>query len=85
MSYRSQNLLSQIKNKTGLTPNIVGRFAICISLNDPSSPNLDVKNAHSSIRVGLGRFNTENEIDYFISKIIGVINMLKNMEYWSKH
>lgn len=41
MSYRSQNLLSQIKNKTGLTPNIVGRFAICMSLNDPSPPNPD--------------------------------------------
>ena len=39
MSYRSQNLLAQIKSKTGLTPNIVGRFAICISLNDPSPPN----------------------------------------------
>ena len=42
---------------------------------------LDVKSTHSSVRIGLGRFNTENEIDYFISKIIGVINMLKNMEY----
>ena len=41
MSYRSQNLLAQIKSKTGLTPNIVGRFAICISLNDPSPPNPD--------------------------------------------
>ena len=34
MSYRSQNLLA-----LGLTPNIVGRFAICMSLNDPSPPN----------------------------------------------
>ena len=35
MSYRSQNLLAQIKSRTGLTPNITGRFAICLSLNDP--------------------------------------------------
>ncbi len=39
MSYRSQNLLAQIKGRTGLTPNIAGRFAICLSLNDPSIPN----------------------------------------------
>lgn len=39
MSYRSQNLLGQIKTRTGLTPNITGRFAICLSLKDPSVPN----------------------------------------------
>ena len=39
MSYRSQNLLAQLKARTGLTPNIMGRFAICMSLNDPSPPN----------------------------------------------
>ena len=41
MSSRSQNLLAQLKSRTGLTPNIMGRFAICISLNDPSPPNPD--------------------------------------------
>jgi len=41
MSYRSQNLLGQLKARTGLTPNIMGRFAICMSLNDPSMPNPD--------------------------------------------
>ena len=39
MSYRSQNNLGMIKRKTGLTPNITGRFAICLSLKDPSPPN----------------------------------------------
>ena len=39
MSYRSQNLLASIKGKTGITPNISGRFAICLSLRDPSPPN----------------------------------------------
>ena len=39
MSYRSQNLLAQLKGRTELTPNITGRFAICLSLNDPSIPN----------------------------------------------
>ena len=41
MSLRSQNLMAQLKSRTGLTPNILGRFAICISLNDPSPPNPD--------------------------------------------
>ena len=41
MSYRSQNLLAQLKSRTGLTPNITGRFAICMSLNNPSVPNPD--------------------------------------------
>lgn len=39
MSYRSQNLLAGIKGRTGITPNISGRFAICLSLRDPSPPN----------------------------------------------
>ncbi len=39
MSYRSQNLLGQLKKRTGLTPNITGRFAMCLSLKDPSPPN----------------------------------------------
>ena len=39
MSYRSQNLFFQLKSKTGLTPNITGRFAMCLSLKDPSPPN----------------------------------------------
>lgn len=41
MSNRSQHLLAILKSRTGLTPNITGRFAICLSLNDPSPPNPD--------------------------------------------
>ncbi len=39
MSLRSQNNLGMVKRKTGVTPNIAGRFAICLSLQDPSPPN----------------------------------------------
>lgn len=31
--------LNQLKGKTGLTPNILCRIAICYSLNDPTIPN----------------------------------------------
>ena len=41
MSSRSQYLLGVLKNRTGLTPNITARFAICLSLNDSSVPNPD--------------------------------------------
>lgn len=39
MSKRSQSHLAILKSRTGLTPNIMGRFAICLSLKDPSPPN----------------------------------------------
>lgn len=39
MSFRSQNLFGTIKKRTGLTPNLTARFAICLSLKDPSIPN----------------------------------------------
>lgn len=38
LSYRSQNLYSQLKSKTGLTINILARYGICLSLKDPSIP-----------------------------------------------
>lgn len=41
MSSRSQNLLAIIKGRTGITPNISGRFGICLSIKDPSPPNPD--------------------------------------------
>ena len=41
LSSRSQNILGHLKSKTGLTPNILARFAICLSLKDPSMPNPD--------------------------------------------
>ena len=41
MSARSQNLLAIVKGKTGITPNVSGRFALCLSLKDPSPPNPD--------------------------------------------
>lgn len=41
LGLRAQNLLGQLKRKTGLTPNILARFAICLSLKDPSIPNPD--------------------------------------------
>ena len=41
ISHSSQSMLARLKSKTGLTPNILARFALCLSLKDPSIPNPD--------------------------------------------
>ena len=35
--------------------------------------------AHSSIRFGLGRFNTEEEVDYVTAKVIDVVKKLREL------
>ncbi len=35
--------------------------------------------AHSSIRFGLGRFNTEAEVDYVAAKVVDVVKKLREL------
>lgn len=37
------------------------------------------ENAHSSLRIGLGRFTTEEEVDYAIEKIINSVEKLREL------
>ncbi|CDS01534.1 probable Cysteine desulfurase, mitochondrial precursor (tRNA splicing protein SPL1) [Sporisorium scitamineum] len=40
---------------------------------------LNDENAHSSLRFGIGRFTTEEEVDYVADKIVKVVNKLRDM------
>ena len=40
-SSRTQSLLGTLKHRTGLGINVLARYAICLSLKDPSIPNPD--------------------------------------------
>jgi cysteine desulfurase len=35
--------------------------------------------AHSSIRFGLGRFNTQAEVDYVVAKVVDVVRRLREL------
>lgn len=38
-SEEASKKLSQLKGRTGLTPNLLARIGFCVSLNDPTPPN----------------------------------------------
>jgi cysteine desulfurase len=47
---------------------------------------LDEDLAHSSIRFGLGRFNTEEEVDYVGDLVVSKVKTLRDMSpLWEMH
>ena len=60
MSFRSQNLFGTMKKRTGgITPNLLARFSLCLSLKDPSVPNpeeFDEKGSEISPSVLFGEY-----------------------------
>ncbi len=47
---------------------------------------LDDENAHSSIRFGLGRFNTEEEVDYVADLVVNAVAKLRDLSpLWEMH
>jgi len=48
-SAKSQALLGRLKARTGLTPNLLARFAICLSIKENSIPNTSEYDKDGSI------------------------------------
>jgi cysteine desulfurase len=47
---------------------------------------LDEGMAHSSIRFGIGRFNTEEEVDYVGELVVGKVKRLREISpLWEMH
>jgi DNA sulfur modification protein DndE len=59
--------LNQLKGRTGLTPNILSRIAICYSLNDPTIPNPDEYDEQGQ---EINRFTLTGEWDTFFTALI---------------
>lgn len=45
---------------------------------------LDADRAHGSIRFGLGRFNTEEEVDYVAEQVIQTVGRLRELDPFSQ-
>ena len=70
---------------TGMSDVAVSAGAACASEQDEPSHVLSAigagpERAQSSIRFGLGRFNTAEEVDYVIQKTIDVVSRLRGIE-----
>lgn len=67
ISEKATYRLSQLKGRTGLTPNILSRIAICYSLNDSTIPNPDEYDEHGQ---EINRFTLTGEWDTFFIALI---------------
>ncbi len=67
LSEKATNRLSQLKGRTGLTPNIMARFALCYSLNDPQVPN---PADYDEKGIEINRFTLTGEWDLLIIALL---------------
>jgi DNA sulfur modification protein DndE len=67
LSLSVTRILSIIKGKTGLTPNIICRMALCLSISDPSLPSSKITDSSGQ---EFNRFTLLGEMDSFFISIL---------------
>jgi DNA sulfur modification protein DndE len=67
VSLQVTRILNLIKGKTGLTPNIVCRMALCLSISDPSLPSSKIPDSSGQ---EFSRFTLLGEMDSFFISIL---------------
>ena len=67
ISVNATTRLIQLKGRTGLTPNILSRIAICYSLNDPTIPNPEEYDEKGQ---EINRFTLTGEWDTFFIALV---------------
>ena len=60
-------ILSIIKGRTGLTPNIICRMALCLSISDPALPSMKITD---SLGQEFNRYTLLGEMDPFFISIL---------------
>jgi DNA sulfur modification protein DndE len=60
-------ILSIIKGRTGLTPNIICRMALCLSISDPALPSMKITD---SLGQEFNRYTLLGEMDSFFISIL---------------
>lgn len=60
-------ILSIIKGRTGLTPNIICRLALCLSISDPALPSMKISD---SLGQEFNRYTLLGEMDSFFISIL---------------
>jgi cysteine desulfurase len=75
---RSENFLTELRD-VALSAGSACSSAVPKPSRILKAIGLSDELAYSSIRFGIGRFNTEEEIEYTISKVVDVVNKLRNI------
>jgi cysteine desulfurase len=79
--YINGTMEHRLPNNLNISFAYVEGESLLMGINDiaVSSGSACTSAAHSSIRFGLGRFNTEEEVDYVTAKVIDVVKKLREL------
>jgi cysteine desulfurase len=75
----SKALLHLLRSDLAISAGSACTTAIVAPSHVLTAMGIDEKKAHSAVRFGLGRFNTEEEIEYAIERVIWAVSKLKRI------